>query len=213
MCAGWGWIWLLSCIKLTENHEILSVASISLLYRRHGLYNIMYPKGRQSRKLLKKGYWFYTAINWWFLYHHCNFETPSRSALISVTNICQQQFFSSHLLKKNSVGREVFRLNFWSYLYMHITTYSYYLKQDEKQCLKANLVRSVTTSVVLGIHALATGWPVKLQLSSWVLSVSHVDVTPAQLTFRFSTNVWWLWVCAGPVTANVHTYADQTQSE
>jgi len=40
---------------------------------------------------------------------------------------------------------------------MHRTTYSYYLKQDKKQCLKANLVRSVTASVVLGIHSLAAG--------------------------------------------------------
>lgn len=135
----------MSCIKLTDHHEILSVGNISLLYPRHGSCDIMYPKGRQSRKLLKRGYWFYIAINWWFLCHHCNSKMLSRSALISVTNICQQRFFSSHLLKENSVGREVFRLDFRSYLYMHITIYSYYLKQDEKLCWKADLVRSVTT--------------------------------------------------------------------
>lgn len=75
-------------------------------------------------------------MNWWFLCHHCNFKTPSTSALISVTNICQQRFFSSHLWKENSVGREVFWLDFWSYLYMPITTYSL-LKARWKPMLKS----------------------------------------------------------------------------
>lgn len=139
MCAGWGWAGLLSC----------NVVNFNILHWRYRLCNVTYPKGRQNGKLLKKGHLFCIAINWWFLFHHCNFKTPSRSALISVTNICQQQF-SSHLYKENNVGGEVFWFDFWSYLYTHISTYSYYLKKDEKQCLKANLVRSTTNFTCVG---------------------------------------------------------------
>lgn len=189
----------------------LWLASISLIRDTDCILSCVQRAGK-AENFWKKSYWSYVAINWWFSCCHCNFKTPSRSASVSVTNICQRQFFSSHLLKENSVGREALWLNFWSYLYRHITRHSYYLKKDEKQCLKWNLVRSVNTSVVSGFHSLATGWPVKSRFSSWVLSVSHVDVIPAQLTFIFSTKVWWLRVCAGLVTTNVHTYANQSQS-
>lgn len=96
---------------------------------------------------------------------------------------------------------------------MHITTYSYYLKEDEKLCLKANLVRCVTSFVLLGIHSLAIGWPSKMGFSFCGHRLSYTGVFPAIVTFIFATNVCWLWTFAGPGAANVHTYSNQKWAE
>lgn len=127
----------------------------------------MYPKGKQSTNLLEKGYWFYIAIKLWSLCHHCDFKTPSRSALIGVTTICQQWFFSFHLLKKTVWAEKCFS---WVFEVICICILlNTHLKQDEK------LFKSKSGEVCDNLHSIGKSF-----VSQWLTYQIVVQLLSAQ---------------------------------